>query len=170
VLSPVRIPRVSNRPVLGAIFDSPSNDFHSVCSSLSTSYVHIDTIFVGAKVFIDDKYCLYWSFSHNLTLYESFILWKHIHTLRKDLVAVIAFPITILTVFLAHGRLKCTVVWTVTIGFLSFIESTWIENVRFAVTLCFIPSSTAHTTISSISPCFNAVASFAPKSTRHSTA
>ncbi|VDO92351.1 unnamed protein product [Haemonchus placei] len=113
---------------------------------------------------------MYWSFSHNLTLYESFILWKHIRTLRKELVAVIAFPITVFAVFLAHRCLKCMVAWTHTIVFLSIVKSTWMENVRFAVTRCIIPSSTAHTTISSISPCSNGVASFAPISTKHSTA
>jgi len=55
VLTPIWAPRVSNNPVVGTIFITPTNNFNSVTTEDGSTLVSVDTTSVGHEVGVDGE-------------------------------------------------------------------------------------------------------------------
>merc|ERR1719424_2253168 len=68
LLTPIRIPRVCNLPVLHSGINAPANHLHSVTSNLISSHMVVDAPRVVLKVCIHIESDLHWASSHDCLL------------------------------------------------------------------------------------------------------
>jgi len=77
-VSPLRVPRVCNKPIINSIFSSPTNNSYIMKSQIVAFHMLINSWFISQKVLKHLKFSFNWSFCHNFMLYTAHVSWNSI--------------------------------------------------------------------------------------------